>query len=358
MTINFYGDIALHNIEPNSFSLSEELKKILAQGHLNIGNFECPVTKCDDKIEDHPVHLKCGSINLKILEGFYAFSLANNHLMDYGLNGLLDTIENLRKNGFEYFGGGLNQDEATKPLVLSKENIKVALIGVTRFSFSKNKSPGPARDSIFRLRKSIKRLKKEKCFVVIYFHWGYEYVPYPAPRERRIAHQCIDFGADLIIGAHPHILQGIEKYKNKNIFYSLGNFIFDPQVFKGLAYYESDPRILKSLVLSVEISDTYEYTYQIHPCKIYDHGVELLAGMEKDSLEKELDEISSVYHESYLSYLKKYFRYAAEISSQNKKILINYTLKEKRNLWKMLKIYSRANYQDVLNKLVGILWKS
>ena len=357
MIINFFGDICLHNINPNTFSLSEELKNLLDQGNLNIGNFECPVTKCNDKIRNHPVHLKCETEGLKILKGFHAFSLANNHLLDFGAIGLIDTLENLKKNGFEYFGGGINQVEAMRPLIESENGYRVAFIGATRFAFSKKNSPGPANDSLVQLKKTIKRLKKEKCFVVIYFHWGYEYVPYPAPRERRIAHKCIDNGADLIIGAHPHIIQGYEKYKNKYIFYSLGNFIFDSKVFNGLSYYENDQRIFKSFALSLNISATYEYTFQVYPYKISNQSVELLSEMDKDEMLNELDKISSIFNKGYFAYLKKYFRYAAEISKQNKKVFFNYTLKRKMDLWRVIKIYSRANYQDVLNKFVGILWK-
>jgi hypothetical protein len=357
MRINFVGDIALHNIDPDRFDLSEDLKKIIAHGDINLGNFECPITRCDDKIDNHPIHLKCEVEGLKILEGFQAFSLANNHLLDYGIEGLADTIENLKKNNMAYFGGGHNQDEAIRPLIITKDGIKIAFIGATRFSFSKKKSPGPAKDSLPRIKKSIQKQKKDNCFVVVYFHWGFEYVPYPAPRDRRIAHKCIDYGADLILGAHPHIVQGFEKYGNKYIFYSLGNFIFDANVFKGLSFLENDPRILKSFVLSLDLSANFECTFQLYPCKISSGGVELLTEMEKVDLLEELNGMSTVFEGSYFTYLKEYFRYAAEISSQNKKVLVNYTLKKKWDLLKMIKIYSRANYQDVLNKVVGSVWK-
>ncbi len=329
MIINFFGDICLHNINPDTFSLSEELKNLLDQGNLNIGNFECPVTKCDDKIRNHPVHLKCEVGSLKILEGFHAFSLANNHLLDFGANGVIDTLENLKQNGFGQFGGGINQVEAMRPLIESENGYRVAFIGATRFSFSKKNSPGPANDSLVQLKKSIKKLKKEKCFVVVYFHWGYEYVPYPAPRERRIAHKCIDYGADLIIGTHPHIMQGFEKYKKKIIFYSLGNFIFDSKVFQGLSYFENDPRIFKAFVLSLNLNATHEYTFEIYPYQITDEGVELVYDKEKEKILDELKEISAVFYKSYFQYLKCYFRYAKEITNQNKKVMINYTLKKK-----------------------------
>jgi poly-gamma-glutamate capsule biosynthesis protein CapA/YwtB (metallophosphatase superfamily) len=357
MRINFFGDIALHNINLDIFTLSKEIKKLITQGNLNIGNFECPITKCDDKIENHPVHLKCEVESLKILEGFHAFSLANNHLLDYGVNGLHDTMENLRKNGFDYFGGGMDQEEAMNPLVIIKEDIKIAFLGATRFSFANKNSPGPAKDSLHPLKKSIQRLKKENCFVVILFHWGYEYVPYPAPRERRIAHKCIDYGADLIVGTHPHIMQGFEKYRDKYIFYSLGNFIFDPNVFDGVSYYDNDQRIFRSFIVSLELNADHGYAFQIYPFKTSGQSVEMLSGSDKDEMLQELNTISKVFYESYCRYLKAYFQYAAEISGQNRKILINYTLKRKWDLWTVIKLYSRANYQDVLNKAVGIVWK-
>jgi hypothetical protein len=356
MTINFFGDISLHHIDAESFSFSQEIKDLLAQGDLNVGNFECPITASADKRANHPVHLKCAVDGLKIVAGFHAFSLANNHLLDFGAGGVLDTLHHLKERSFEFFGGGGNQAEASSPLRKTIGKIKVALIGATRFSYGGIKSPGPAKDSLPRLKKLIRALKNEDCFVVVYFHWGYEYVPYPAPRDRRIAHKCIDYGADAVIGSHPHIMQGYERYRDKFIFYSLGNFIFDPQVFTGLSYLENDPRIFQSFALSLHGNDTHQYTFRIHPYRTSGQGVELLAGSEKEELLKELERISGVFKENYISYLKNYFRYAAEIASQNKKVRRNFTLRGKRNLWPMIRVYARANYQDVLNRVVGALW--
>jgi hypothetical protein len=357
MIINFFGDIALHNIDYKNFRLSAELKKLLAEGDLNVGNFECPITESSSKIINHPVHLKCSAESLKIVEGFHAFSLANNHLLDYGAGGVRDTLKHLQERKFDSFGGGGDQAEASMPLVKTVGGIKVALIGATRFAYANKNTPGAARDSRRRIKKTVKKLKRENCFVVIYFHWGYEYVPYPAPRERRMAHKCIDFGADLIVGSHPHIMQGFELYKHKYIFYSLGNFIFDPQVFDGLSYRENDPRLFRAFALRLHLNANREYTFQILPYQTSGHGVELLNEIEKEKLLKELDTISIIFNESYFTYLKKYFRYAAEISSQNRKIRHDYTLKDKRDLWSVIRTYARANYQDVLNRIVGALWR-
>jgi len=357
MRVQFFGDIALHGVHADCFELSEPLRRLIGEGDLNVGNFECPVTESEARIAPHPVHLKCRAGDLKLLAGFHAFSLANNHLLDYGAEGLNDTIRNLEERHFQHFGSGQNRADASRPLLIAKDGIQMAFIGATRFSFAKSNAPGPAKDSMRSIGKAIERLKREKFFVVIYFHWGYEYVPFPSPRERRMAQQCIDHGADLVVGSHPHIMQGIESYKGKAIFYSLGNFIFDPDVFTGLSYHENDPRLFRSFIVSVDVNASHEYVYRIHPYRLARRRVELLTGVEEEDVVREVENISAVLRGHYFTYLKQYFRHASEISRQNKKVRIHYTFKDGWNWRSVAKIYSRVNYQDVLNKLVGSVWK-
>lgn len=158
--------------------------------------------------------------------GFNLVNLANNHVQDFGKDGFAQSRTYLEKNGINYFGDFYNGREA---LIKEIRGIKIAFVGYNEFG-------DPA---IAGTLEKIKKAKGEADFVVVYAHWGAEYETdfWPGSQER--GRQFIDAGADVVLGGHPHVVQPIEIYKNKPIFYSLGNFLFDQifsdQVRHGLA---------------------------------------------------------------------------------------------------------------------------
>ena len=230
--LNFFGDICLQGIDTRYFTFGDSLNQLMQQ-RINIGNLECAITESSKKKPFQPVCLSASRDSLSLLKPFQILSLANNHIQDYCDQGCEDTVEALNRENFQHFGLEKTVQEAIAPLQIEHEGIKLAFIGATRYANAKN-GIGTSPENLSRLGPIIRKLKKENFFVVLYLHWGYEYVRLPAPRERKIAHRCIDYGADLIIGAHPHFYQCMETYRNKSIFYSLGNFIFDRRIFDGL----------------------------------------------------------------------------------------------------------------------------
>ena len=140
-----------------------------------------------------------------------AVSLANNHTEDYFEKGYNDTIEILEDAGVAYFGNEFNT-------ILEIKGVKVGLFGYLMWAWMEDES---------KILASIEELKENGAELIIaYFHWGEEYVHTPNQSQRRIGRFTIDNGADLVLGAHPHIVQGIEVYNGKNIVYSLGNFAY------------------------------------------------------------------------------------------------------------------------------------
>ncbi len=161
---------------------------------------------------------------------FNFFNLANNHAFDQGTLGLQETKENLEKLGIFYSGSYLPQTNNDTYRIITIANKKIALVGLN-YTFGKIKE----REVLSLL----KNLKKQTDLIVINIHWGKEYASRQNDFQTNLAHKLIDNGADLIIGHHPHVVQGMEIYNNKPIFYSLGNFIFDqyfsPETQQGLA---------------------------------------------------------------------------------------------------------------------------
>lgn len=358
MKITFTGDISLYNIDAENFKYNDLCLQILNSSDLIIGNLECPITDHQIKDKESPYPMSAPDSALSIVDFFDVFSLANNHIRDYGSKGMQDTIKELNKRNIQHFGAGITYSRALKPLIIRKAKFKIAFIGVSRFAnISLYNGGGTVGDSDIRLYKLIKELKEEKYFVIIYFHWGYEYVRIPSPRERRIAHKCINKGADLIIGSHPHIYQGIEKYKDKIIVYSLGNFIFHSSVFKDLAPVYDDSRLNESFIFSIDLMDDCSYTYTISGYRTTDNSVECYDTKENQTLINDIYNISKLFKESYYSYLKAYYKQTYEISIQNQKIRNNLKNYEELNILEKISTYKNANLQDIKNRIGGLLIK-
>lgn len=356
MKLNFFGDISFFNIDYNNFKYCSRFNELVRAADYNIGNLECPITEIDLKEENQAVNMSASKDSIVLLKELQIVSLANNHVRDFKEQGIIDTINELDKNGIKHFGVGKTQKDAIEALLVEKDGYKLAFFGATRYAnASKEKGLGTAKDSFSLMKKQIKRLKKEGYFVIPYFHWGYEYVRIPSPKERSIAHKCIDAGADIVIGSHPHIYQGIEEYKGKIIVYSLGNFVFHSSVFDGLAPIDNDPRLNESFAFSINIDKDFSYTTEIHGYKTKDNGVFFYSFEENEKLIEEVRESSKILCESKIKYLQAYYNQAYEISKQNVKVRQKYQNIEKQSLKNKILIYRTANIQDIKNRLVGLI---
>ncbi len=163
--------------------------------------------------------------------GFSVLGLANNHLLDFGPGEPALTRSLLHAQGLSSFGAGDNIREARQPAVLVRNGIRFGFLGYgvahSRAVYAQKNRSGIAPIVMDDIRKDIQALRSAVDVLVISLHWGIEYENTPSKKQREEAHQIIGWGADIIIGHHPHVMQGIEVYRNKVIAYSLGNFIFD-----------------------------------------------------------------------------------------------------------------------------------
>jgi hypothetical protein len=204
----YHSDILIANLET-----------VLHEGSDAAGN-KCSL-KADPRWADILAHA-----------GISVVSLANNHIMDYGSSGLTATRGALDEAGVRYFGAGTNIAEALAPLYMDANGTRVALLGrssvvVSSPCYASGKLPGVAPFDLEETRHQIKECKRQADITALVLHWGVEHYRYPAPKQRREARELIQAGADLIIGHHPHVLQGIERISDGLVCYSLGNFVFD-----------------------------------------------------------------------------------------------------------------------------------
>ena len=250
----------------------------LKNADLVFGNLETPITE-GREINDFEMIFRSNPLTEKALKlnNFSILSLANNHTPNFGEKGLKDTFFYLEKEGIKYVGAGENEKTAYQPVYIEKKGIKFAFLAYNDFdvvSLSYKATENYAGTAFMETEKMIEAVKKAKQksdFVIVSMHSGNEYVNKPNSSQVNFAHSAIDAGADLVIGHHPHVVQILEKYKDKYIFYSLGNFIFDQQASetrKGLmvkVYFTKDeitkisllPIIMKNLA-QPEIADINE----------------------------------------------------------------------------------------------------
>jgi len=167
------------------------------------------------------------------LAGFDVVSLANNHTPNFGQDGLSSTFKTLDDNNITYVGAGLNDLEARQPIIITKQGLKFGFLAyndpsVVPVSYqASDKRAGTAFMDIDNLKEDIAKLRPQVDWLIVTMHAGDEYQARPNKQQKDFAHSAIDAGADLIIGHHPHVVQTMEEYKGKYIFYSLGNFVFD-----------------------------------------------------------------------------------------------------------------------------------
>jgi len=172
--------------------------------------------------------------------GFDVLSLANNHALDWGSEAINDTMNILSKSGIRFTGVGRTRDEAIKPTVFNLNGSSVAFIAyndIYPFSIKEGKnSIQVLKLDETKLKEELSNLKQKYDILIVSVHTGREYIQYPEAKKISIMRKMIDYGADVVLGSHPHVVQGIEIYKNKLISYSLGNLIFDQNWSKETSF--------------------------------------------------------------------------------------------------------------------------
>ena len=163
-------------------------------------------------------------------------SLANHHVYDYGKKAFRNTLKSLEKRDIAYVGAGKDEKEAAKPVYYNINGVKLAFVSAT--CAEENVTPSPAgadapgvfyTDDDTEFLKVIRKAKKKSDYVIAYVHWGKEYSTRLETEQTTRTHGYIDAGADLVVGSHSHLLQGMEYYKGKPVIYNLGNYLFDDQ---------------------------------------------------------------------------------------------------------------------------------
>lgn len=208
----------------------------LKDSDIVLGNLETPLSDRGTAMEDKEYTFRSRPEIAGLLKQHHitAVSIANNHILDYGMPAFTDTMKHLKEAGVYYSGGGHNREEAEAGVVIERNGIKTGFIAFSGVVPSTDWYAGRNKPGIIGAYKvheaavvrCIERLKEKCDLVVVSVHWGKEGSLEIREQEREMAHKMADAGADIVMGHHPHVVQGVELYNGKLIFYSLGNFIF------------------------------------------------------------------------------------------------------------------------------------
>ncbi len=226
--ILFLGDF-FYNFDVEEEDIGKISEYIRKNNYSCILNLEGCLAKSDEKIKKRGPNLYQSKITIDILKklNVIGVTLANNHIMDFGEKALKETILMLDEADIKHCGAGTNISEALKPMIFKFENKNIIIynygwnIEETVYASDKKCGCAPKEDECIYVKK-----EKENDVLIKILHWGFEYNIFPMPFDIDKAHKMIDTGTDLIIGHHPHVIQSKEKYKDKSIYYSLGNFYF------------------------------------------------------------------------------------------------------------------------------------
>ena len=213
----------------------------LSSADITVGNLECAIsTRGTPEEKSYTFEAPLSAAQSLAFAGFDVVSLANNHVLDYGLPALEETLSTLNANGIAAVGAGLDERAAYRPVFMDVNGLRIAFLAFADVSTidydylawqAGPDSPGIAWAHPEQVEQSVRAAKAEADLVVVLVHNGVEMMQRVYEPQQTLAHLAIDSGAALVIGSHPHVLQRIEAYNGGLIAYSMGNFVFDNMLF-------------------------------------------------------------------------------------------------------------------------------
>ncbi len=293
-----------------------KLQPLFSNADIVFANLECPLSDEGPPRADKEMALHAPPDSLKAFRHLNCsvVSIGNNHINDYGEQGLSKTIELLKTNEIPYFGAGSNLQEASKEVVLDKNGLKISFLGYTtddmhvRSIIAGPNTAGCAPYDFARIRDDINKIRNESDVICISLHWGYELHRFPAPEQIDLAHRIIDAGADIIIGHHPHVIQGFEKYRHGIIFYSLGNFFFSSYWDKCGVVKGKKKETKRFMIAECQISRGKVELLRVWPGSMnQDYQLVLFEGRKRKKVDIEIDLLSrEIERSDYEAFWKTY----------------------------------------------------
>lgn len=278
LTLAFVGDISLAFMRRSgrrvdNFPEWRSILDAIGSHDCLVGNLECCLVDehCPEEARQQIMATPACVGSVLKGSGFSALSLANNHMLDCGSKALAVTRERLAASGIQTFGAGMSLPEAENTVYLDRQGHRVAMLGACDNVeyYADNTRPGIAPLKKRRLGRRVRDAASKADLVIVSLHADLEFSPAPGRWRQRLSRWLVDQGAHLIIQHHPHVLQGVERYRGGLIAYSLGNFIFG---LRGNSYQEHRAGVFDSAVMVVNVAfgSTPKLSYRMLPLRIGD----------------------------------------------------------------------------------------
>ena len=292
MKLLIFGDLSPTEVSNPYFekgdteTLFTDTLSLFEGNDINFVNVECALTDSEKYIRKFGPALKASTNTANVLKniGVNYCSLANNHIFDYGIKGVEDTISALDRAGIGYTGFGMDYQDARRNLYVQKDGKKVCFVAVCEheYSYALPDRMGARGYDEYDTIEDIREAKKECDKVIVIYHGGKEQSRYPSPRLRKLCHAMARNGADAILCQHSHCIGCYEKYGDVHILYGQGNFHF----VKGV---DGNPPESWNTLLAVKY-DTDTNQIEFIPVNNTDCGITLSKGELKDRIMREFDE--------------------------------------------------------------------
>lgn len=307
--VMIFGDFKTN--QSHLLNLSNELTQHLKSSDINVVNFEAPVNSSGKPISKSGPNI---SQNIKsadwlIKHNFTAISLANNHIMDFGIEGLIATKKQF--SNITTMGAGTWNDAYRCHIFIANDGIKIGIIccthcefGTLTDSFSQQNDFGCAWVLNTQIQNLISTHKNEVDCLIVLPHGGIEYMEQPLPEWREVYKMFIDLGADAVIASHPHIPQGWEIYKNKPICYSLGNFCFE-----WTKRHTAPTHWFESLCCILEVTKPHQIEMNIRPI-LFNQKIQYICDNNSSDFSNYLNKINDILKDDkrYISYVNEYVK--------------------------------------------------
>ncbi|MCT7990540.1 CapA family protein [Laspinema olomoucense] len=297
VTLMMSGDVTLgHGFEDligSDYTWAFDQMPEYREADIAMVNLEGTLTTADTKLEKtFNFKAEPDAVNVLTAGGVDLVNLANNHAMDYQGPGLQETLKTLEKAGIHGVGAGMEMTEARRPKIIDVKGQRIAYFGYYTADYHAAAAgvPGTNHGMEKRIAEDIQAVRDEVDWIVVNFHWGVELANYPEIWQSELAYFTIDQGADVIVGHHPHVLQGAEIYKGRPIAYSLGNFIFG-----GNARSDYDTAVLKVSLREEQMK------VEFLPVEVRKYQPKVVTGERGDRILEHIDLISGVFKEPMTS---------------------------------------------------------
>ena len=260
--------------------VGKELLGLFKQSDLNVFNLEVPLTDASTPIDKFGNNLKSPTKTIygyKALEPIF-LTLANNHSLDHGVEGLTTTLELLNKHDIKNAGAGANVKEAKKPFIFEKDGIRIGfyLCAEHEFTVASCHTMGANPFDVLESFDDVETLKKTCDYVIVLYHGGKEFYRYPSPMLQRYCRKFVDKGADLVVCQHSHCIGSREDYGKGTIIYGQGNFIFNSEFSIQHKEFVKD-----SLLINVEVTKDSFIVSEV-PIRSTEMGTRLATESEAD----------------------------------------------------------------------------